>query len=135
MTKDFKESSLQLLSKIQIAFSEITENLELKNVILNDLMLLAKNIDDINIYSLLSNDPEVLEWNILDVQDLVEIYGYNLSESDKNKLHLLIIENSDFINIENFESIHYQIEKYIDMESIFYDCPEIIEFININKRN
>jgi len=135
MTKDFKESSLQLLSKIQIAFSEITENLELKNVILNDLMLLAKNIDDINIYSLLSNDPEVLEWNILDVQGLVEIYGYNLSESDKNKLHLLIIENSDFINIENFESIHYQIEKYIDMESIFYDCPEIIEFININKRN
>jgi hypothetical protein len=134
MTKDFKESSLQLLSKIQIAFSEITENLELKNVILNDLMLLAKNIDDINIYSLLSNDPEVLEWNILDVQGLVEIYGYNLSESDKNKLNLLIIENSDLINIENFESIHYQIEKYIDMESIFYDCPEIIEFININKR-
>jgi hypothetical protein len=134
MTKDFKESSLQLLSKIQIAFSEITENLELKNIILNDLMLLAKNIDDINIYSLLSNDPEVLEWNILDVQGLVEIYGYNLSESDKNKLHLLIIENSDLINIENFESIHYQIEKYIDMESIFYDCPEIIEFININKR-
>jgi hypothetical protein len=81
---------------------------------------------------LLCDDQEVLEFNIFKIEDLVSIFGSDLNESDIDILYDLITKNSNLIELGNWEGIYEQVCQYMDMEFVFRDCPEIIEFINEN---
>ncbi len=133
MGKDLKTTSLELLSKIQITISNNIDNEELKNRISNDLTEVIKNIENIDAYSLLSNDPEVLEWNVLGVEELVYTYSLDMDTSAEDELYKLILENIDRVRIGELESLHYQVTENLDKEYVFRDCPEIIDFINKNQ--
>lgn len=133
MGKDLKTTSLELLSKIQSTISNNIDNEELKNRISNDLTEVIKNIENIDAYSLLSNDPEVLEWNVLGVEELVYTYSLDMDSAAEDELYKLILENIDRIRIGELESLHYQVAENLDKEYVFRDCPEIIDFINNNQ--
>ncbi len=133
MGKDLKKTSLELLSKIQSTISNNIDNEELKNRISNDLTEVIKNIENIDAYSLLSNDPEVLAWNVLGVEELVYTYSLDMDTAAEDELYKLILENIDRVRIGELESLHYQVTENLDKEYVFRDCPEIIDFINNNQ--
>lgn len=133
MGKDLKTASLELLTKIQSTISNNIDNEELQNRISNDLADVINNIENIDAYSLLSNDPEVLEWSVLGVEELVYAYGFDMDSSAEDELYKLILENIDRVRIGELESLHYQVSSYLDKEYVFRDCPEIIDFINNNQ--
>jgi hypothetical protein len=76
------------------------------------------------------NDIDVIVFNILKVEDLVDIFGSKLNESDQEILNDLIIENSNLIELGNWQGIYEQVLYFMNMEFVFRDCPEIMEFIN-----
>jgi hypothetical protein len=76
------------------------------------------------------NDIDVIVFNILKVEDLVDIFGSKLNESDQEILNDLIIKNSNLIELGNWQGIYEQVLYFMNMEFVFRDCPEIMEFIN-----
>jgi len=134
MKKINKKNALELLSKVSnTVFDMIYEN-DVKGQIKQELDLVFNYIENLETdpVTILMNDIDVIVFNILKVEDLVDIFGSKLNESDQGILNDLILENSDSIVLGNWESIYEQISKYMDMEFVFHDCPEIIEFINEN---
>jgi len=134
MKKINKKNALELLSKVSnTVFDMVYEN-DIKIQIKQELDLVFNYIQNLDTdpATIQINLQDVIEYNILKVEDLVEIFGSKLDESDQEILYDLILENSDSIVLGNWESIYEQISKYMDMEFVFHDCPEIIEFINEN---
>ena len=134
MKKINKKNALELLSKVSnTVFDMIYEN-DVKGQIKQELDLVFNYIQNLDTdpATIQINLQDVIEYNLLKVKDLVEIFGSKLDESDQEILYDLILENSDSIVLGNWESIYEQISQYMDMEFVFHDCPEIIEFINEN---
>ena len=126
-----KVQAKDILSKVSnTVFDMVYEN-DIKIQIKHELDLVFNYIENLETdpASIQINLQDVIEYNILKVEDLVEIFGYDLDESDQEILYDLILENSDSIVLGNWESIYEQISKYMDMEFVFHDCPEIVDFI------
>ena len=129
-----KKNALELLSKVNnTVFDMIYEN-DVKVQIKQELDLVFNFIENLETdpVRLLCDDQEVLEFNIFKIEDLVSIFGSDLNESDIEILYDLITKNSNLIELGNWEGIYEQVCQYMDMEFVFRDCPEIIEFINEN---
>lgn len=137
MKKINKKNALELLSKVSNTLFDMVYENDIKIQIKQELDLVFNYIENLETdpITILRNDIDIIEYNVLKVENLVEIFGYELDESDQEILYDLISENSGAIVLGNWESIYEQICNYMDMEFVFQDCPEIIEFININKRN
>ena len=134
MKKIDKKHTLELLSKVSnTVFDMIYEN-DVKLQIKQELDLVFNYIENLETdpVRLLCDDQEVLEFNIFKIEDLVSIFGSDLNESDIDILYDLITKNSNLIELGNWEGIYEQVSQYMDMEFVFRDCPEIIEFINEN---
>ena len=134
MKKINKKNALELLSKVSnTVFDMIYEN-DVKGQIKQELDLVFNYIENLETdpVRLLCDDQEVLEFNVFKIEDLVSIFGSDLNESDIDILYDLITKNSNLIELGNWEGIYEQVSQYMDMEFVFRDCPEIIEFINEN---
>ena len=129
-----KKNALELLSKVSnTVFDMIYEN-DVKVQIKQELDLVFNYIENLETdpVTILMNDIDVIVFNILKVEDLVDIFGSKLNESDQEILNDLIIENSNLIELGNWQGIYEQVLYFMNMEFVFRDCPEIIEFINEN---
>jgi hypothetical protein len=127
-----KKNALELLSKVSnTVFDMIYEN-DVKVQIKQELDLVFNYIENLETdpVAILMNDIDVIVFNILKVEDLVDIFGSKLNESDQEILNDLIIENSNLIELGNWQGIYEQVLYFMNMEFVFRDCPEIMEFIN-----
>jgi hypothetical protein len=127
-----KKNALELLSKVSnTVFDMIYEN-DVKVQIKQELDLVFNYIENLETdpVTILMNDIDVIVFNILKVEDLVDIFGSKLNESDQEILNDLIIENSNLIELGNWQGIYEQVLYFMNMEFVFRDCPEIMEFIN-----
>jgi hypothetical protein len=127
-----KKNVLELLSKVSnTVFDMIYEN-DVKVQIKQELDLVFNYIENLetNPVTILMNDIDVIVFNILKVEDLVDIFGSKLNESDQEILNDLIIKNSNLIELGNWQGIYEQVLYFMNMEFVFRDCPEIMEFIN-----
>ena len=132
-----KKYALELLSKVSdTVFDMVYEN-DIKIQIKQELDLVFNYIDNLETdpVTILMNDIDVIVFNILKVEDLVDIFGSKLNESDQEILNDLIIENSNLIELGNWQGIYEQVLYFMNMEFVFRDCPEIMEFINDNSIN
>ena len=127
-----KKNALELLSKVSnTVFDMIYEN-DVKVQIKQELDLVFNYIENLETdpFTILMNDIDVIVFNILKVEDLVDIFGSKLNESDQEILNDLIIKNSNLIELGNWQGIYEQVLYFMNMEFVFRDCPEIMEFIN-----
>jgi hypothetical protein len=127
-----KKNALELLSKVSnTVFDMIYEN-DVKVQIKQELDLVFNYIENLETdpVTILMNDIDVIVFNILKVEDLVDIFGSKLNESDQEILNDLIIKNSNLIELGNWQGIYEQVLYFMNMEFVFRDCPEIMEFIN-----
>lgn len=127
-----KKNALELLSKVSnTVFDMIYEN-DVKVQIKQELDLVFNYIENLETdpVTILMNDIDVIVFNILKVEDLVDIFGSKLNESDQEILNDLIIENLNLIELGNWQGIYEQVLYFMNMEFVFRDCPEIMEFIN-----
>ena len=132
-----KKYALELLSKVSdTVFDMVYEN-DIKIQIMQELDLVFNYIENLETdpVTILMNDIDVIVFNILKVEDLVDIFGSKLNESDQEILNDLIIENSNLIELGNWQGIYEQVLYFMNMEFVFRDCPEIMEFINDNSIN
>ena len=132
-----KKNALELLSKVSdTVFDMVYEN-DIKIQIKQELDLVFNYIENLETdpVTILMNDIDVIVFNILKVEDLVDIFGSKLNESDQEILNDLIIENSNLIELGNWQGIYEQVLYFMNMEFVFRDCPEIMEFINDNSIN
>ena len=132
-----KKYALELLSKVSdTVFDMVYEN-DIKIQIKQELDLVFNYIDNLETdpVTILMNDIDVIVFNILKVEDLVDIFGSKLNESDQEILNDLITENSNLIELGNWQGIYEQVLYFMNMEFVFRDCPEIMEFINDNSIN
>lgn len=132
-----KKYALELLSKVSdTVFDMVYEN-DIKIQIKQELDLVFNYIENLETdpVTILMNDIDVIVFNILKVEDLVDIFGSKLNESDQEILNDLIIENSNLIELGNWQGIYEQVLYFMNMEFVFRDCPEIMEFINDNSIN
>ena len=132
-----KKYALELLSKVSdTVFDMVYEN-DIKIQIKQELDLVFNYIENLETdpVTILMNDIDVIVFNILKVEDLVDIFGSKLNESDQEILNDLIIENSNLIELGNWQGIYEQGLYFMNMEFVFRDCPEIMEFINDNSIN
>ena len=129
-----KAQAKDILSKVSNTVFDMVHENDIKIQIKQELDLVFNYIENLETdpATIQINLQDVIEYNLLKVEDLVEIFGSKLDESDQEILYDLILENSDSIVLGNWESIYEQISQYMDMEFVFHDCPEIIEFINEN---
>ena len=132
-----KKYALELLSKVSdTVFDMVYEN-DIKIQIKQELDLVFNYIENLETdpVTILMNDIDVIVFNILKVEDLVDIFGSKLNESNQEILNDLIIENSNLIELGNWQGIYEQVLYFMNMEFVFRDCPEIMEFINDNSIN
>ena len=132
-----KKYALELLSNVSdTVFDMVYEN-DIKIQIKQELDLVFNYIENLETdpVTILMNDIDVIVFNILKVEDLVDIFGSKLNESDQEILNDLIIENSNLIELGNWQGIYEQVLYFMNMEFVFRDCPEIMEFINDNSIN
>ena len=132
-----KKYALELLSKVSdTVFDMVYEN-DIKIQIKQELDLVFNYIENLETdpVTILMNDIDVIVFNILKVEDLVDIFGSKLNESDQEILNDLITENSNLIELGNWQGIYEQVLYFMNMEFVFRDCPEIMEFINDNSIN
>ena len=132
-----KKYALELLSKVSdTVFDMVYEN-DIKIQIMQELDLVFNYIENLETdpVTILMNDIDVIVFNILKVEDLVDIFGSKLNESNQEILNDLIIENSNLIELGNWQGIYEQVLYFMNMEFVFRDCPEIMEFINDNSIN
>ena len=132
-----KKYALELLSKVSdTVFDMVYEN-DIKIQIMQELDLVFNYIENLETdpVTILMNDIDVIVFNILKVEDLVDIFGSKLNESDQEILNDLITENSNLIELGNWQGIYEQVLYFMNMEFVFRDCPEIMEFINDNSIN
>ena len=132
-----KKYALELLSKVSdTVFDMVYEN-DIKIQIKQELDLVFNYIENLETdpVTILMNDIDVIVFNILKVEDLVDIFGSKLNESNQEILNDLIIENSNLIQLGNWQGIYEQVLYFMNMEFVFRDCPEIMEFINDNSIN
>ena len=125
------------MSKVSdTVFDMVYEN-DIKIQIKQELDLVFNYIENLETdpVTILMNDIDVIVFNILKVEDLVDIFGSKLNESDQEILNDLIIENSNLIELGNWQGIYEQVLYFMNMEFVFRDCPEIMEFINDNSIN
>ena len=137
MKKINKKNALELLSKVSnTVFDMIYEN-DVKGQIKQELDLVFNYIENLETdpVTILMNDIDVIVFNILKVEDLVDIFGSKLNESDQEILNDLITENSNLVELGNWQGIYEQVLYFMNMEFVFRDCPEIMEFINDNSIN
>ena len=91
-----KKYALELLSKVSdTVFDMVYEN-DIKIQIKQELDLVFNYIENLETdpVTILMNDIDVIVFNILKVEDLVDIFGSKLNESDQEILNDLITENS-----------------------------------------
>ena len=132
-----KKYALELLSKVSdTVFDMVYEN-DIKIQIMQELDLVFNYIENLETdpVTILMNDIDVIVFNILKVEDLVDIFGSKLNESDQEILNDLITENSNLVELGNWQGIYEQVLYFMNMEFVFRDCPEIMEFINDNSIN
>ena len=132
-----KKYALELLSKVSdTVFDMVYEN-DIKIQIMQELDLVFNYIENLETdpVTILMNDIDVIVFNILKVEDLVDIFGSKLNESDQEILNDLITENSNLVELGNWQGIYEQVLNFMNMEFVFRDCPEIMEFINDNSIN
>ena len=132
-----KKYALELLSKVSdTVFDMVYEN-DIKIQIKQELDLVFNYIENLETdpVTILMNDIDVIVFNILKVEDLVDIFGSKLNESDQEILNDLITENSNLVELGNWQGIYEQVLYFMNMEFVFRDCPEIMEFINDNSIN
>ena len=132
-----KKYALELLSKVSdTVFDMVYEN-DIKIQIKQELDLVFNYIENLETdpVTILMNDIDVIVFNILKVEDLVDIFGSKLNESDQEILNDLITENSNLIELGNWQGIYEQVLYFMNMEFVFRDCPEIMKFINDNSIN
>jgi hypothetical protein len=137
MKKINKKLALELLSNVNNTLQGIVNENEVKFQIMQELDLVIKYINDLetDLFTLLSSDKRIIEYNVIQVEDLVEIFGCNLSEEGQSILYDMISENVSLIELGDWESIYLQVAEYLNKEFVFQDCPEIIEFIADNSIN
>ena len=132
-----KKYALELLSKVSdTVFDMVYEN-DIKIQIKQELDLVFNYIENLETdpVTILMNDIDVIVFNILKVEDLVDIFGSKLNESNQEILNDLITENSNLVELGNWQGIYEQVLYFMNMEFVFRDCPEIMEFINDNSIN
>ena len=132
-----KKNALELLSKVSNTLFDMVYENDIKIQIKQELDLVFNYIENLETdpVTILMNDIDVIVFNILKVEDLVDIFGSKLNESDQEILNDLIIENSNLIELGNWQGIYEQVLNFMNMEFVFRDCPEIMEFINDNSIN
>ena len=132
-----KKNALELLSKVSNTLFDMVYENDIKIQIKQELDLVFNYIENLETdpVTILMNDIDVIVFNILKVEDLVDIFGSKLNESDQEILNDLIIENSNLIELGNWQGIYEQVLYFMNMEFVFRDCPEIMEFINDNSIN
>jgi|LakMenEpi03Aug12_release.lakeMendotaPanAssembly.Ray.scaffolds.fasta_scaffold385084_3 hypothetical protein len=132
-----KENAKDILSKVNNKIYDMVYENDFKIHIKHELDLVLKYIENAETdpLTMLNNDHDVLAYNILYTEELVEIYGYGLDESNQEVLYDLLKTNLESIDLGNWMSIYEQIYQNMDMRFVFRNCPEIIEFITNNEIN
>jgi hypothetical protein len=132
-----KKNALELLSKVSNTVFDMVYEYDIKIQIKQELDLVFNYIQNLETdpVTILMNNIDVIVFNILKVEDLVDIFGSKLNESDQEVLNDLIIKNSNLIELGNWQGIYEQVLYFMNMEFVFRDCPEIMEFINDNSIN